>query len=161
MPDDLQQMSQAQQLLPQVSQTQQFQNQPPLIAIADWLLSNPSIPLEFRKQFIFLWEIVVFGNFDDYDRQFLLLKFEEWKLHTLAYIPDKHWGHELTYNEPDGSGGISVMRQDLNTLFNILEQAYYIQLTRGKEGFTLKEMTSIRDIKKIEETEKKKKTSWW
>lgn len=128
---------------------------PPLIQALSYLLQNPSIPLMMRRQFFMLWENVIFGNFDKRDRLFLMSKFREWCILLKWYIPEQKWGNVLVYEdtgEPE-----SRLEMDLNLLINTLTHLYYINLTRGKEGFTVKEMTTIRSIMKRAETEEKKK----
>jgi len=133
----------------QPQQKPQYTMQPPLIQALDWLLSNPSIPLNLRTQFYMMWENVVFGNYDLKDRLFLMSKFREWCILLKWYIPEQEWGNMKEF-EAD-SPGIGSLRMDLNCLLNMLEQLYYIQLTRGKEGFTVKELTTMRNILKAEE----------
>lgn len=128
----------------------------PLMQSMDWLLSNPSVPLSLRKQFFVLWENVVFGNYDDKDRKFLMSKFREWCILLIMYIPEQKWGNIQEFADDEN---IEPLKFDLNLLINQLEQLYYIQLTRGKEGFTVKEMTTIRNKTSTtleDETHKKK-----
>lgn len=133
----------------------QYQQTAPLLQALDWLLSNPSIPLSFRNQFYVLWENAVFGNFGDRDVQFLMSKFREWKILLLWYIPEQRWGNIHEFK--DENGQVSI-RMDLNMLLNTLESLYYIQLTRGKEGFTVKELTTFRSVGTIRsETSEQKK----
>jgi len=122
--------------------------QPPLLQVLDWLLSSPSIPLDLRKQFYVLWENVVFGNYSEKDIKFLMSKFREWCILLTWYIPEQKWGNILVFHDEDGREPLKI---DLNILLNSLEQLYYINLTRGKEGFTVKELTTLRNISKIEE----------
>ncbi len=154
---------------------QMYAQQTPLLQAVDWLLANPSIPLDFRKQFYVLWEIAVFGNFDEMDIKILRLKFKEWCILMKWHVPDHQWGNTISFENtdqkvstinPDGTvseqnnaGGSSNMVLDYNLLFNMLEQMYIVQLSRGKDGFTVKEMTSSRSIVRGEgslEPQKKK-----
>jgi len=112
--------------------------------MVSYLLDNPSIPLAMRKQFFVLWENVIFGNYNERDIMFLLSKFREWCILLLWYIPEQRWGNIMMYQ--DGADETSQIRVDLNLLLNMLEQLYYINLTRGREGFTVKEMTTSRSI---------------
>jgi hypothetical protein len=109
-----------------------------------YLLDNPSIPLTMRKQFFVLWENVIFGNYTERDIAFLMSKFREWCILTLWYIPEQRWGNILSYQ--DGDDKTSNITVDLNLLLNMLGQLYYINLTRGREGFTVKEMGTTRSI---------------
>jgi len=128
-----------QTVLPAVPQ--QF---PPIV---EWLLANPSIPTSLRNRFYQLWEIVIFGNYDEKDIAFLMSKFREWCILMLWYIPEQEWPNRKVFAEPDGSLEIDF---DLNLLLNTLEQIYYINLTRGKEGFTVKELGTQRFIQRSE-----------
>jgi hypothetical protein len=127
----------------------QYILQAPLMQAIDWLLSNPSIPLSMRTQFYILWENVIFGNYDVRDRLFLMSKFREWCILLKWFIPEQQWGN-LREFQGDTSGS-DVLRTELNVLLNMLEQLYYIQLTRGKDGFTVKELTTMRSILRGEE----------
>jgi|GEM_PF-3068470 len=151
---------------PQVQPVQPIQPQypppqttTPLISALDWLLDNPSIPLELKRQFYVMWEIVVFGNYTEKDIKFLLSKFREWCILIKWYIPEQDWNKKKTFIDEQGK---EILEVDLNILLNILEQVYYIQLTRGREGFTIKEMTTMRTYQKYaEELEKEIKKSRW
>jgi len=112
-----------------------------------------------RKQFYVLWESVVFGNFEDKDIKFLHSKFREWCIMFKWYIPEQKWGNLLEYMDADVN---EVFETDLNLLLNMLEQLYYINLTRGREGFTVKELTTFRNIQKssYEEELKQKRKGW-
>jgi len=136
------------------SQQPTYRLSPPLMEALQWLLANPSIPLSLRKQFFVLWENVVFGNYSERDIKFLMSKFREWCILVKWYIPEQQWGNILEYHDDDGS---SVIRVDLNILLNTLEQLYFIQLTRGKGGFTLKELNTMRGIIRSEEKEEEAK----
>lgn len=126
----------------------------PLMQALDWLLASPSIPLSLRKQFYVLWESVIFGNYNERDMKFLMSKFREWCLLLLWYIPEHKWGNILVFQD---AGDPIKIEFDLNLLLNTLEQIYYINLTRGKDGFTVKEMTTQRIIGKSEAEEAKSK----
>lgn len=125
-----------------------YQQIPPILAAIDWLLANPSVPLSMRKQFYVLWELAVFGNYSEMDIKRLLLKFKEWCILLKWYIPDVEWDKKREF-EGDTQNE-KPLEMDLNILLNTLEQLYYIQLTRGKEGFTVKEMNTRRDISKMD-----------
>ena len=136
-----------------------FMQQTPLLEAVDWLLTSPSIPLTMRKQFYALWESVIFGNYEDKDIKLLYSKFREWCILFKWYIPEQKWGNILSYIDADID---EVFETDLNLLLNMLEQLYYINLTRGREGFTVKELTTFRSIQRssYEEDIKKKKKGW-
>ena len=137
----------------------QYMPQPPLIQVVDWLLSSPSIPLTMRKQFYALWESVVFGNYEEKDIKLLYSKFREWCILFKWYIPEQKWGNILEYIDTDIS---EKFETDLNLLLNMLEQLYYINLTRGREGFTVKELTTFRNITQSRYSEEvpQKKRGW-
>lgn len=141
----------------QLAQQPKYAPTPPLLNALEWLLNNPSIPLSLRKQFFVLWEIVPFGNYDEMDIKRLLLKFLEYNIFMTWFIPDHQWGKTLDFKgDSDKEENIQT---DLNMLFNMLYELYYVQLTRGKEGFTVKEMTTLRSINRFgaeEEHDKKK-----
>lgn len=134
------------QLQPQVMP--QYQQAAPLLQALDWLLSNPSIPLNFRNQFYVMWENVTFGNYELWDIKFLMSKFREWSIQLLWFIPEQKWGNLYEFIDDKQTG--TPVRMDLNMLLNTLEQLYFIQLTRGKEGFTVKEMTTLRHFTGID-----------
>lgn len=164
----MEQMIPQPQQQPQIQFNPQYQSQPPIIQMADWLLSNPTIPLNFKKEFYVLWEIAVFGNYSELDIKRLMLDFEEWTILKKWSTPDHQWGNLMTYEDMDntqvdaadktftGMGAPKIVI-DMNLLFNILRQLYFIQLTRGKGGFTLKEINSVRSILKNEQAEEPKK----
>lgn len=121
-----------------------YQQQSQLLQALNYLLASPSIPLIMRKQFFMLWENVIFGNFSDKDILFLLSKFREWCISLQWYIPEQKWGNVLVYeDEDDASSRITI---DLNLLLNMLYQLYFINLTRGKGGFTTKELNTGRSV---------------
>jgi hypothetical protein len=123
--------------------TQPMYQQPTaLMQSLDWLVSSPSIPLVMRRQFFMLWENVIFGNYEKIDIMYLMSKFREWCLMLLWYVPEQKWGNILQYQ--DAGDDNSKMEMDLNLLLNMLTQLYFINLTRGKDGFTVKEMTTSR-----------------
>ncbi len=145
----------------QQQQMPQFQTTPPLLNMIDWLLELPSVPLSLKNQFFMLWELPVFSNLDAMDIQRLLLKFKEWTILFKWYIPDRCWCNVQSFSDTvkvnSQSSKTVKLEMDLNMLFNLLYQAYYMQLTRGKNGFTVREMTSVRQIIKGENEEEKKK----
>ena len=127
-------------------------------ALLDWLVANPSVPLSLRRQFHALWEIVPFGNYTEKDIQRLLIKFREWCILFLWYIPDDEWDRIRRFESDDATGDIEM---DTSLLLNTLEQLFYIQLTRGREGFTVKEINTSRVGIAKPESEKPKKRAWW
>lgn len=160
------------QQAPQMQLNPQYQTQTPLVQMSDWLLSNPTIPLNFKKEFYVLWEIAVFGNYSELDIKRLMLDFEEWTIFKKWSTPDHQWGNLLEYQSVDNVSvdADNTVKElmskdivlDMNLLFNILRQLYFIQLSRGKNGFTLKEINSVRSIfnnASEEEPTKKKKIS--
>ena len=78
-------------------------------------------------------------------------KFREWCLLMLWYIPEQKWGNLLVYHE--GEDDTERLELDLNLLLNTLEQLYYINLTRGKGGFTVRELNTSRAISRTEPQE--------
>jgi len=145
---------------PEISSTQQPQFLPMPITqglpqMLSYLLENPSIPLAMRRQFYVLWENVIFGNYTEKDIAYLMSKFREWCILVLWYIPEQRWGNILQYQ--DGEDTTSQIRVDLNLLLNMLEQLYYINLTRGRDGFTIKELGTTRSfIQPLPPPERKK-----
>jgi len=133
----------------------QYNPQTQLLQAVDWLISNPTIPLALKKQFFVMWENIVFGNYEQRDILFLMSKFREWSILVKWYIPEQQWGNVHSF-ESDEEDGLNL-EMDLSTLLNMLEQLYFIQLTRGKEGFTTKELTTYRNIIKGESEQQKKK----
>lgn len=138
--------------MPPLSSTQLGQSlyptSTPLMQALDWMLASPSIPLILRKQYFMLWENVVFGNYDIRDIKFLMSKFREWTILLCWYIPEQKWGNILVYEDLDETA--TTLELDLNLLLNMLQQLYYIQLTRGKEGFTVREMNTMRTFSRGE-----------
>lgn len=129
---------------PTPQQKPYYKMTPPLLNAVEWLLSTPSIPLAMRNQFYVLWETVVFGNYNEKDILRLMSKFREWCIMIKWFIPEQRWGN--IYSFRDDKGKSEVMRMDLNMLLNTLHQLYFVNLTRGKEGFTVKELTTTRNI---------------
>jgi len=122
--------------------------------IIQWFLSFPSVPLNLRKQFMAFWEMLPLGNYDERDIRKLEVKFNGWILDFLMSIPDVEWNSVFRFR---GQGiGEADLEMDLNTLFSTLRIIFYIQLTRGKGGFTARLMGG-HPLK--EEKEKKKKWS--
>lgn len=148
----------------------QYQNTPPLLQMVDYILTSSSVPSQLRVQFYALWDLPILGNFDAMDRSRLMLKFKEWSILLLMHIPDHEWGNLKVYKDMDGAQldtetgkmmGGNELSMDLNLLLNLLEQAYYINLTRGKDGFTLKELATMRSVFRSETTqENSQKKSW-
>ena len=134
--------------------TTTYQGEPQLLKALDWLLSAPSIPIALRKQFYALWENTIFGNYEEKDIKFLMSKFREWCILLKWFIPEQRWGNQLSYADPDS---LIEVNYDLNTLLNNLESLYFINLTRGRDGFTVKEMTTVRSVYNTQEEPKKKR----
>lgn len=146
--------------LPAPEQPQMPSYQQPMTALfnaIDYLLNSPSIPLTMRRQFFMLWENVIFGNYNQIDIKYLMSKFREWCILLKWYIPEQRWGNVMVYQDVNDVD--SKMEMDLNILLNTLTHLYFINLTRGKEGFTVKEMTTMRSIMKTGEEETKKRRS--
>lgn len=99
-----------------------------------------------------LWENVTFGNYDDKDILRLRSKFREWCILLMWFIPEQQWGNIQRFVSDDGG---SQLRMDLNLLLNSLDQMYYIQLTRGKDGFTVRELNTLRTKNTIATEEEK------
>lgn len=135
-----------------MSQPQRYMQQAPLLQVMDYLLSNPSIPLSLRQQYYMLWENVTFGNYDEKDILRLRSKFREWCILLMWFIPEQQWGNIQRFVSDDGG---SQLRMDLNLLLNSLDQMYYIQLTRGKDGFTVRELNTLRTKNTIATEEEK------
>jgi len=135
----------SQQLLPHIPSQ-------PSPDIIDWFLSLPSVPLSLRQQFLAFWEMLPLGNYDKTDIERLRLKFRGLLLDILMTIPDEEWNTILNFEAQ--AEGEKEIEMDLNSLFNMLEIVFYIQLTRGKSGFTAKLMAG-HPLK--EEDEKPKK----
>lgn len=121
------------------------------------------MPLSLKNQYFMLWELPVFSNLDAMDIQRLLLKFKEWTILFKWYVPDRRWCNTQSFSDSFDSKNSKnskkeiTLDMDMNMLFNMLYQVYYMQLTRGKSGFTVREMTSTRQIIKGESEEEKKK----
>jgi hypothetical protein len=106
-----------------------------------------------------MWENVVFGNYDAFDILLLESKFREWCILLKWYIPDQQWGNSLVFEDVQGSR-IKEMKLDLSMLITMLQMEFHINLTRGKGGFTVKEMTTTRLFSRQESTEQEKKKGW-
>ena len=106
--------------------------------IIDWFLSLPSVPLSLRQEFLAFWEMLPLGNYDKTDIERLRLKFRGLLLDILMTIPDEEWNTILNFEAQ--AEGEKEIKMDLNSLFSMLEIVFYIQLTRGKSGFTAKLM---------------------
>ena len=120
--------------------------------LVNWFLSFPSVPLHLRKQFISFWEMLPLGNYDSNDIKRLEVKFNGWVLDFLMSIPDEEWNSVFKFK---GQGVNEInLEMDLNTLFSTLKIIFYIQLTRGKGGFTARLMGG-HPLKEKEEREKK------
>ena len=118
-----------------------FQSQQRMLQAVEYILSNPSIPMSLKNNFYVLYENVIFGNYDDFDRKMLMSKFREWCILLKWAIPEQQWGNKQVF--PDDAGEFE-RKIDLPVLLNELYQLYYIQLTRGKGGFTIKELGTQR-----------------
>lgn len=130
--------------IPQKTQAQPVYRQPTaLLTAMNYLLDSPSIPLSMRRQFFMLWENVIFGNYSEKDVLYLMSKFREWCIMLQWFIPEQKWGNIITYFD---EGSPIQIKLDLNMLINQLNQLYFINLTRGKDGFTVKEMTTMRSF---------------
>jgi hypothetical protein len=142
-----QQVQGQQQLAPlvaaQVQQRNLYQMPTQMRNAIDWLLENPSIPLAMRQSFIFLWEVVPFGNYGETDIAYLMSKFREWRENVIWITNEYDQGNPQEFPGDDGGPGRSI---NFNVLFNELEQLYFINLTRGKEGFTVREMNTARSF---------------
>jgi hypothetical protein len=142
----------------QQSQTPQISYQPPtaLLNALQYLMELPSVPIAMRQQFYVLWENVIFGNFSAKDILYLMSKFREWCILLQMYIPEQKWGNLISFQDTTETTPINL---DLNLLLNTLTQLYFINLSRGKEGFTVKELTTMRSFIKTggEESEKEKR----
>lgn len=134
-----------------------YQTQEDQFNVIQHLLQTPDIPLDLRNQFYQLWNNVIFGNFEDKDIKFLMSKFREWTILLKWEIPEQHWGNRLSFEDEDGR----QLSMDLNRLINMLEQLFFINCTRGKEGFTTKELNTrrIQTRGRYEAGENKSKTS--
>jgi len=129
--------------------------QPPtaLLGALQYLMELPSVPISMRQQFYVLWENVIFGNFNDKDILFLMSKFREWCILLQMYIPEQKWGNLIQFKDTEETQPINL---DLNLLLNTLTQLYFINLSRGKDGFTVKELTTMRSFLKTESPEEVK-----
>lgn len=115
-----------------------FQQQDEVLNLMDHLLSTPDVPLELRKEYYVLWNMVIFGNYERKDMDLLNLKFKEWCIYLKWHIPEQKQGNLFSFKDnPEEPAAIVT---DLNQLLSWLEQIFYIQLTRGRDGFTLKEL---------------------
>lgn len=115
----------------------------------EWILSSPSIPLDMKQEFWVLWENGPLSNFHGNDIPVLMAKFEEWSIMLLWSIPEPEWGEIKRYRDtPDGERETITM--DLNRLINSLWSLYFMNLSRGREGFTLKELRGSRVWKEEE-----------
>jgi len=121
-----------------------YQTQAPLVEAVKYILENPSIPLSMRRQFYVLWENSVFGNYTERDILLLMSKFREWAIMLKWFIPEQKWGNVIIYEDIGDAN--SRITQDLNMLLNTLYQLYYINLTRGKDGFTVRELNTVRSF---------------
>ena len=133
--------------------------QPPLTQIIDWVLANPSIPLELRTRFHTFWEIVPLANLTERDIKYQMSKLREWILDLFWHIPEQKWGNKIQLKDDKGN---VIWEGDLNLLATMLIQTYHIQLTRGKEGLTLRELNTIRSISSVRSLfeEERKKIRW-
>lgn len=92
--------------------------------------------------FFVLWEDAKLGNYEGDDIQLLMYMFDEWAMLLKWYIPEQRWGNILIYRDtPDDPVELEM---DLSILISTLRQMYYINLTKGREGFMVKEMNTQR-----------------
>ena len=138
-----------------------YQQNPEQFDIIQQIFVDFSIPLSLRSQFYTFWNNIILGNYTERDIGWLMLKFDEWKIQFLWYIPDTFWNNSQDFEgdstEQGESEGISI---DLNMLLNSLSQLFFINLTRGRDGFTMKWLRSSRGIVE-NSTESSKKTRWF
>ena len=104
--------------------------------VIDYFLTLPSVPLSLRKRFLSFWEMVPLGNYDKDDIRKLEVTFNGLLLDMLMSIPDEEWNTVFKFKAK--AANEQEMEMDLNSLFSTLKIAFYIQLTRGKKGFTAK-----------------------
>lgn len=106
------------------------------------LVNSPSIPLELKKKFFVLWEESKLGNYEGDDMELLMYMFDEWAMLLRWNIPEQRWGNITVYKDtPHDPVKIPM---DLTLLISTLRQIYYINLTKGREGFMVKEMNTQR-----------------
>ena len=124
-----------------------YQQDTQLFDITKHLLADLSIPLSLRNQFYIFWSNVIFGNYQNRDIAYLMLKFKEWKIFFLWYVPDIKWNNIMSFaGDITEEGTEENLSMDLNMLLNSLEQIYFINLTRGRGGFTVKWMQTKRNM---------------
>lgn len=117
-----------------------------------------SIPLDLRQQFYVFWNNIILGNYTPRDIEWLMLKFNEWRIHFLWYIPDVKWNNAQVFDgDSTAEGDSKEISIDLNMLLNSLEQLFFINLTRGRDGFTMKWLHSTRGIVEVPGNDPKKR----
>lgn len=120
-----------------------------------------SIPLSLRSKFYTFWNNIILGNYNERDINWLMLKFAEWRIQFLWYIPDTYWNNAQDFKgDPTDKGDTPDISLDLNMLLNSLEQLFFINLTRGRDGFTMKWLRTGRGIVETQ-TEQPKKARWF
>lgn len=146
-----------------VSQPAQYVSKPPLMDIMGWLLNLPSIPLSLKDQFFMLWELAPFSNLNENkDIPLLMAEFDIWCDYFMWSIPDIYWGNVLEFARDNNTNANIALDEkpismDINMLLSMLRQAYYMQLSRAKDGFTVKEAGTIRQKVEAGTTQPKKK----
>lgn len=120
-----------------------------------------SIPLSLRSKFYTFWNNIILGNYTERDINWLMLKFDEWRVQFLWYIPDTYWNNAQDFEgDSTDRGDTADLSIDLNMLLNSLQQLFFINLTRGREGFTMKWLNTSRGIIEAP-TDQPKKARWF
>lgn len=130
--------------------------------LVNQIFTDFSIPLDLRQQFYVFWNNIILGNYTVRDIEWLMLKFNEWRIHLLWYIPDTKWNNAQVFKgDSTETGDGANITIDLNMLLNSLEQLFFINLTRGRDGFTMKWLNSKRGIVETPDMAKQKRPRWF
>jgi len=113
-------------------------------ALLYYLLSHPSVNEELKKSFLVFWEMLPLGNYTERDIAILRNEFEQYIILMLMEIPDDEWG---------ASFKVAGEEFTLSHMIELLRICFYVQLTRGRLGFTMKEMGTVRAVRKVEKDE--------
>jgi len=123
----------------------QYISESPIQDKMDLLFQSPSIPPSLRNQYYAFWEDIKTGNYKDSDIAYLMAKFKQWCALLMWYIPEQRWGNIILFADFGEEGLEPInLEMDINQLINILEQFFFMNLTKGREGFFTKELNTIR-----------------
>lgn len=114
-----------------------------------WLLTSPTIPFTMRKEFFMLWENISTANLNETEIVMLMFDFREWAINYIMSMPEDEHGNRMDYR--DDPNGHVMLRTDLVRLLVMLRSLLRVQLSKGRDGFTVKMMRTSHNISESKE----------